>query len=100
MTAVTVEPYTSEARLCDDDGIVRRGTMWHGADYACTGSAHPRVGEHVRCTNPRHTHLAVYWGTEQTEQAVVHTGQTRCLVLGASVCAACTGGGHEPSDHA
>jgi hypothetical protein len=47
------DPYTSSARLCDDDGIVRRGLMHHGTDYTCTGHAH-FAGEHYRCESPAH----------------------------------------------
>lgn len=45
--------FTMELRLCDDDGIVRRGAMHHGTDYPCTGSAH-FAGEHIRCISPGH----------------------------------------------
>ena len=47
------DPYTQEFQLCDPDGIVRRGAMWHGTDYTCTTHAH-FGGEHIRCTNPFH----------------------------------------------
>ena len=47
------DPYTMATSLCDDDGIVRRGAMHHGADYPCTGHAH-FSGEHIRCTSPGH----------------------------------------------
>jgi hypothetical protein len=47
------DPYTSSARLCDDDGIVRRGLMHHGTDYTCTGHAH-FAGAHYRCESPAH----------------------------------------------
>jgi hypothetical protein len=40
------DPYTMDAKLCDDDGIVRRGAMHHGTDYPCTGHAH-FAGEHI-----------------------------------------------------
>lgn len=45
--------YTMSARLCDDDGIVRRGPMHHGTDYTCTGHAH-FAGDHIRCESPAH----------------------------------------------
>jgi hypothetical protein len=48
------DPFTTEGRLCDDDGMVRRGSMHKGQDFVCTGSAHPESGVHIRCTNPRH----------------------------------------------
>ena len=41
------------ARLCDEDGTVRRGLFHHGTDYACTGSAHHR-GARIMCDNPIH----------------------------------------------
>lgn len=47
------DPYTTEGRLCGDDGIVRQGAMHHGNDYACTGHAH-FLGDHIRCTSPAH----------------------------------------------
>jgi hypothetical protein len=47
------DPFTMEAKLCDDDGIVRGGSMHHGTDYPCTGSAH-YAGEHIRCIGPAH----------------------------------------------
>lgn len=47
------DPYTHAARLCDDDGIVRRGPMHHGTDYTCTGHAH-YGGDHIRCTSAGH----------------------------------------------
>lgn len=48
------DDFTSAAKLCDDDGIVRHGPMHKGTDYTCTGSAH-FGGEHIRCTNPIHS---------------------------------------------
>lgn len=45
--------YTMSAKLCDDDGIVRGGSMHHGQDYPCTGHAHT-LGEHIYCTSPGH----------------------------------------------
>lgn len=50
---MTDDPYTKDARLCDDDGIVRQGVMHHGTDYPCTGHAH-FGGDHIRCTSPAH----------------------------------------------
>lgn len=47
------DPYTISARLCDDDGIVRRGAMHHGTDYPCTGHAH-FAGEHIKCSSGAH----------------------------------------------
>lgn len=77
------DPYTAEARLCDDSGMVSDervppgspGTMlnpeltyrqllnnlrahtdlppYTGPAFQCTGSAH-LAGKHVRCTNPGH----------------------------------------------
>lgn len=47
------DPFTMEARLCDDDGIVRRGAMHHGTDYPCTGHAH-YAGEHIKCISQAH----------------------------------------------
>lgn len=47
------DSYSMAARLCDDDGIVRRGAMHHGTDYACTGHAH-YAGEHIRCVSAGH----------------------------------------------
>lgn len=47
------DPYTTDAKLCDDDGIVRRGAMHHGTDYTCTGHAH-FAGEHIRCISVAH----------------------------------------------
>jgi hypothetical protein len=62
---MTSDPYTADARLCDDDGIVRQGAMHHGTNYPCTGHAH-FAGEHYRCTSPAHT-PKVAWiaGTNQ-----------------------------------
>jgi len=78
------DPYTAEARLCDDAGMVsdervppgQPGTAtdpdltyrrllnnlrahtglppYDGPDFQCTGNAH-LAREHFRCTNPRHT---------------------------------------------
>jgi hypothetical protein len=42
-----------DAKLCDDDGVVRRGAMHHGTDYTCTGHAH-FAGEHIRCISAGH----------------------------------------------
>lgn len=50
---MTVDAFTQAFQLCDDDGWVRRGSMWKGTDYACTGHAH-FAGEHICCTNPVH----------------------------------------------
>lgn len=47
------DPFTMEANLCGDDGIVRQGAMRHGTDYSCTSHAH-FAGEHIRCTSPAH----------------------------------------------
>ncbi len=47
------DPFTAAARLCDDDGIVRKGLMHHGTNYTCTGHAH-FAGEHYRCLSPAH----------------------------------------------
>ena len=47
------DPYTMGTKLCDDDGIVRRGAMHHGTDYTCTGHAH-FGGEHIECLSPAH----------------------------------------------
>lgn len=47
------DPYTLSAKLCDDDGIVRRGAMHHGIDYPCTGHAH-FAGEHIECISEAH----------------------------------------------
>jgi hypothetical protein len=47
------DPYTMDAKLCDDDGVVRRGAMHHGTDYTCTGHAH-FAGEHIRCISAGH----------------------------------------------
>lgn len=47
------DAYTMSARLCDDDGIVRGGSMHRGRDYRCTGHAH-FAGEHMYCTSPAH----------------------------------------------
>lgn len=47
------DPYTMDARLCGDDGIVRGGAMHHGVDYLCTGHAH-FAGEHIRCISAAH----------------------------------------------
>lgn len=66
------DPYTVNARLCDDDGIVRQGTMHHGADYACTGHAH-FAGDHYRCTSPAHTPKAA-WITGTNQQVCVNCG--------------------------
>lgn len=79
----TVDPYTAEARLCDDDGVVSDNPVTPGAPgtavspgltyrqllnnlrrhkgmepytgepFRCTGSAH-LAGEHFRCTSPAH----------------------------------------------
>lgn len=43
------DPFTQEAQLCDEDGLVWAG----GPVYSCTGHAHAE-GEHIRCTNPIH----------------------------------------------
>lgn len=81
---MSADPYTDEARLCDDSGIVSDsrvapgspGTMldpeltyrqllnnlrrhggqepYTGEDFRCTGSAH-LAGQHFRCTSPAHT---------------------------------------------
>lgn len=48
------DPYTMEAKLCGDDGIVRGGVMHHGLDYSCTGHAH-YAGEHIKCISKVHT---------------------------------------------
>lgn len=80
---MTTDPYTMEARLCDDNGMVSRErveppnvfnpdltylgqlnnlrarTYPRGEHkpvtepFHCTGSAH-QAGEHVRCTSPAH----------------------------------------------
>lgn len=47
------DAFTQEFPLCDPDGIVRRGALWHGTDYPCTTHAH-FAGEHIRCTTPVH----------------------------------------------
>lgn len=62
------DPYTMEARLCDDYGMIageylkrfQRRRLFHGFDHyagpelACTGHEHPGNGEHIRCTSPFH----------------------------------------------
>lgn len=72
------DPYTAEARLCDDDGVVRQGAMHHGTDYACTAHAH-LAGDHIRCTSPAHT-PKVAW--------IAGTGQRVCGNCGHPVDAA------------
>lgn len=47
------DPFTMALRLCDEDGIVRKGAMHHGTDYECTGHAH-FAGEHIICATPFH----------------------------------------------
>jgi hypothetical protein len=47
------DPFTMALRLCDEDGIVRKGAMHHDTDYPCTGHAH-FSGEHVICATPIH----------------------------------------------
>lgn len=47
------DPYTMAAKLCDPDGIVRKGVMHHGTDYPCTGHAH-FAGDHIVCTSVGH----------------------------------------------
>lgn len=47
------DPITARARLCDNNGMVRRGVMHHGVDYPCTGHAH-YARQHIECTNPAH----------------------------------------------
>lgn len=42
-----------KVKLCDDDGIVRKGALHHGTDYPCTGSAH-FGGSFFRCSTPVH----------------------------------------------
>lgn len=42
----------AEMELCTG-GVVRRGSMHHGTDYPCTGSAH-HAGMHIRCTSAVH----------------------------------------------
>lgn len=50
-----IDPFTGAARLCGDDGVVRAGHPFHsGVDFACSGSAHPASGGHLRCTSPHH----------------------------------------------
>lgn len=66
-----VDPYTMDARLCEDDGMVRGGIMHAGTDYFCTGSAH-FAGQHIRCTNPRH------FVNPPPAEAVVHCRGCRC----------------------
>ena len=58
-----------DARLCDDDGIVRRGPMHHGVDYQCTGHAH-WAGYHITCISPAHQ-AAVTIGTFLTPDTSV-----------------------------
>ncbi len=95
-----IDPYTSEARLCDDAGMVsdervtpgapgttfdpgltylrlmnnlraRTGLApYEGPPIGCTGSVH-LAGEHMRCTNPIHyTTVLVGELTEATEAGV------------------------------
>jgi hypothetical protein len=89
------DPYTTEARLCDDNGMVSDehvaagapGTIldpeltyrrllnnlrghtglpaWTGEPFACTGSAH-LAREHIRCTNPIHVYLSPNTTTTMT----------------------------------
>lgn len=47
------DPFTMALRLCDEDGVVRKGAMHHGTDYPCTGHAH-FSGEHIICATPIH----------------------------------------------
>ena len=47
------DPFTMALRLCDEDGVVRKGAMHHGTDYPCTGHAH-FAGEHIICSTPIH----------------------------------------------
>lgn len=47
------DPFTTYAKLCDSDGIVRDGAMHHGEDYPCTGHAH-FAGAHICCTSGAH----------------------------------------------
>lgn len=84
MNASEADRYTMDARLCDDAGMISDEHVTLGAPGAtfdpeltyrrllnnlrahtglapytgppigCTGSAH-LAGEHIRCTNPRHT---------------------------------------------
>jgi hypothetical protein len=71
---VTTDPYTGEARLCDDDGIVSRDDP---SAYRCTGSAHPVAGVHVRCTNPIHYRLTV-----NAASSGAHTSECLGIVVG------------------
>lgn len=47
------DSFTMAVRLCDEDGVVRRGAMHRGTDYPCTGHAH-FSGEHIICATPVH----------------------------------------------
>lgn len=71
------DPFTTEWRLCDDEGMVSHNrhptdddvegatyietlnflrpadAPYTGDPFACTGSAH-LSGEHIRCTSPAH----------------------------------------------
>lgn len=56
-TPLPPRPITGRARLCDNNGMVRRGVMHAGVDYPCTGHAH-YAGHHIECTNPAHARPA------------------------------------------
>lgn len=87
--------YTMDARLCEDDGMVRGGFMHHGADYFCTGSAH-HAGQHIRCTNPRHT---VTYTTTYPQVVLAderHCGGCRCGGRSGGQVAVRLGGGGLP----
>lgn len=81
-----MESYTTEARLCDDEGMVedefldlyrRLATLdperkvWD-KPFVCTGSAH-LGGEHIRCTSTYH---------ERAAKDVVPAGMERVPVFG------------------
>lgn len=47
------DPYTKAGPLCNNGTVTKNNPMWHGTDYACTGSAH-YAGEHIYCTDRSH----------------------------------------------
>lgn len=59
----------ADARLCDDDGMVRRGSMHRGQDYVCTGGAHPAPGVYIRCTNSIHRLRVGKWSADEAEDS-------------------------------
>lgn len=73
------DPFTSEHRLCDDEGLVtgaflelhnRLRAMRHAAanpvlePFRCTSHAH-LAAEHIRCTSPAHDASVQGWVYEQ-----------------------------------